>query len=183
MREASWAASDRPLSVGEPCSVVPILERHTYKILSTNECAPIQDMEAGCLRVCYRIQGRGPAGVKGYFCTFRRTKDASKGQETHSQHHRLADIKRVGQEDASERRQREERTQAISRGRKLSEDKEAVIVLTPGLALSKNRSTHSEGSVGCFYLSEAAGEEVTPFPPYRLAGQDFLCSRVVLNGP
>lgn len=60
MREASWAASDRPLSVGEPCSVVPILERHTYKMLSTSECAPIQDMEAGCLRVCYRIQGRGP---------------------------------------------------------------------------------------------------------------------------
>lgn len=58
-----------------------------------------------------------------------------------------------------------------------------MIVLTPDLALSKSRSTHSRGSEGCFYLSEAAGKEVTPFPPYRLAGQDFLCSRVVLNGP
>lgn len=57
----------------------------------------------------------------------------------------------------------------------LYEDKEAVIVLTPGLALSKSRSMHSQGSEGRFYLSEAAGEEVTPFPPYRLAGQDFLC--------
>lgn len=135
------------------------------------------------LSSCLLPDTRERAEVKGYFCTFRRTKDASKGQETHSQHHLLADIKRLGQEDAGERRQREERTQAISRGRKLSEDKEAVIVLTPDLALSKNRSTHSEGSAGCFYLSEAAGEEVTPFPPYRLAGQDFLCSRVVLNGP
>lgn len=65
----------------------------------------------------------------------------------------------------------------------LCRDEEAVIVLTPDLALSKSRSTHSRGSEGCFYLSEAAGKEVTPFTPYRLAGQDFLCIHVVLNGP
>lgn len=64
-----------------------------------------------------------------------------------------------------------------------AESENSVHRLTPDLALSKSRSTHSQGSKGCFYLSEAAGKEVTPFPPYRLAGQDFLCSCFVLNGP
>lgn len=40
---------------------------------------------------------------------------------------------------------------------------------------------HTRGSEGGFYLKKAAAEEVTPFPPLSLAGQDFLCSQLVLN--
>lgn len=55
--------SGQPLTaspLGETCSVVPTLERHTYKILSRSKGTTVQDIEAGCISVCYIKQGRRP---------------------------------------------------------------------------------------------------------------------------
>lgn len=65
MREVPRAASDSLSSAGETCSVVPTLERHTYKMLSRSKGTTIQDIEAGCISVCYVKQGTGPS--KGLF--------------------------------------------------------------------------------------------------------------------